>query len=219
MTAMSDVPISSFPYPALRGAERPKGGHLYRVFSITNNAPMKLFHREQLLAWTMLEFDPAVVSFEAINRWFDHDSGAIYIGYYVRYVAHDCFMYIPNPARIESLKALEKYAKSFNVRLSPIVSEKSPQNDTLFWNRMSMLSVLVSARDKLLSRNLKQFARSIEGCEVTVGDLDQDPNYVDQEALAYAFELVRKGYFTISGLNDELIQKSSVLRMAKSVKR
>lgn len=216
---MSDVPNSSFPYPALREAERPKGGHLYRVFSLTNHAPMKLFHREQLLAWTMLEFDPTVVSFEAINRWFDHVSGAIYIGYYVRYMEYDCFMYIPNPARVEALKSLEKYAKSFNVRLSPMLSEKIPQNDTLFWNRMSILSVLVSARDKLSSRNLAQFARSIENCEVAVGELEQMPNYVDQEALAYAFELVRKGHFSISGLNDELLQKSSVLRVAKSVKR
>lgn len=216
---MSDVPNSSFPYPALREAERPKGGHLYRVFSLTNHAPMKLFHREQLLAWTMLEFDPAVVSFDAINRWFDHEGGAIYIGYYVRYMEYDCFMYIPNSASMEALKSLEKYAKSFNVRLSPILSEKAPQNDTLFWNRMSMLSVLVSARDKLSSRNLTQFSRSIENCETTIGELEQMPNYVDQEALAYAFELVRKGHFAISGLKDELLQKSSVLRIAKSVKR
>lgn len=216
---MSDVPNSSFPYPALREAERPKGSHLYRVFSLTNHAPMKLFHREQLLAWTMLEFDPAVVSFEAINRWFDHVSGAIYVGYYVRYMEYDCFMYIPNPTRIESLKSFEKYAKSFNVKISPMLSEKTPQNDTLFWNRMSMLSVLVSERDKLSSRNLSQFSRSIENYGVTIGELEQMPDYVGQEALAYAFELVRKGHFTISGLKDELLQKSSVLRIAKSVKR
>ncbi|MFJ3483281.1 hypothetical protein ACIPL1_07825 [Pseudomonas sp. NPDC090202] len=215
---MSNDPNASFPYAGLREAVRPKGGHLYRVFSLTNHAPMTLFYQEQLLAWSMLEFDPAVVSFEATNRWFDHDSGAIYIAYYVRYIDCDCFLYVPNPSRTMAMQALAKYAKSFSVRLSPLMPEKSPFNETLFWNRVNMLSVLVSVRDKLSSRNLKKFASSIRGSEVSVGELERMSAYSNQEAIAYAFELVRIGYFSISSLGDELLSSSSVLKVTRMVK-
>lgn len=180
---------------------------------------MTFFHSDQLLAWTMLEFDPAVLGFEAVNRWFDHDTGSIFIGFYVRYMENSRLLYIPNPELASTLREFEKYAKVYNVGIFSIVSDRKAKNDTLFWNRINILSVLASQREKLSDRNLKKFVRSLKRNEITIGELEQMEHFHDQEAVAYAFELTRTGYFFIPNLDEELLYSLSVLKVSRSVKK
>lgn len=46
-------------------APRPKGAHLFRVFSMKNHCALEMYYRTQLVEWTRFEFDSRLVSFES----------------------------------------------------------------------------------------------------------------------------------------------------------
>lgn len=214
---MPDELNSSFPFTGLRVAGRPKGAHLYRVFSMTNRAPMTLFYHGQLVAWTNLEFDRRVISYQAINRWYDGDDFSLFVAFYVRFMERDHFIYIPDERRPEAAQAFEKYAKGLNVVATPIAQLDKPQDEVEFWNKIKMMCVITRFRDKLTARNLTQFSRSLHVRELTIEELECSQEYPESEALAYAFEMVRIGSFSLSKMKDELLNGYSVISLKRSM--
>lgn len=216
---MIDVPNSSFPFDSLRIAKRPKGEHLYRVFSIQNRSPLTLFHFSQLVAWTAIEFDSRVVSYEVVNRWFDGKDSSLFIAFYVRLPEHDHFFYISNVEHPDTTKAFEKYSNGMNVSATALAKPVQADKSIEFWNRLKMLCVISQHQEKMTQGNLDKFLESSFSTDMTIGELVDLPKYTDGEAVAYAFELIRQGICAISNPASELINLSSTIRKNKPGRR
>lgn len=210
---MVDVPNSSFPYEGLRVAKRPKGEHLYRVFSMLNRAPLTFFYFSQLAAWTKFEFDLRIDSYEAVNRWFDGPESSLFIAFYVRFVERDHFFYIPDPKHLDATQAFEKYARGSNVVATPLTTPEPSHKSIEFWNRLKMLSLITQHRERMTKENLDNFCKSIFFKNITIKDLAGLPEYSDGEAVAYAFELIRQGRCSMCGVASELINLNSIIKL------
>ena len=210
---MVDVPNSSFPYEGLRVAKRPKGEHLYRVFSMLNRAPLKFFYFSQLAAWTKFEFDLRIDSYEAVNRWFDGPESSLFIAFYVRFIERDHFFYIPDPKHLGATQAFEKYSRGANVVATPLTTPEPAHKSIEFWNRLKMLSLITQHREKMTKGNLDNFCKSIFFKNITIKDLVGLPEYSDGEAVAYAFELIRQGRCLMRGVASELISFNSIIKL------
>lgn len=216
---MTDVPNSNFPFERLRVAKRSKGEHLYRVFSMQNRAPLTLFHNSQLVAWTTFEFDSRIVSYEAVNHWFDGQESSLFIAFYVRFPEYDNFFYIPSVEHPDVTEEFEKYSSGVNVRATALARPVPVDKATEFWNRLKMLTVITQHQEKMTKGNLGKFFASSFTTDITVGELIDLPEYPDGEAIACAFELVRQGKFAISNSASELISLNSIISKNKPVRR
>jgi hypothetical protein len=191
---------------------RPKGAHLFRVYSMKNRSPFEFFYRTQLVEWGRLEFDFNIVSFVPVNQIFQTIDGRLFIAFKLEYLNSETLVYIAEPGRDEVVQAFEKCCSALGVASKCLGREVVNDGRFEVWNRFKILSFITRWKDEITAENVRKFVFSLSHCSsCALSSFDQLDGFSDGRGLAFALEMVRIGKFQLPSLHERLIASNTVV--------
>jgi hypothetical protein len=187
----------------ISSASRPRGAHLFRVYSLKNRRSFKFFYRTQLVEWARLEFEPGLLSFVPENSVFKTDGGKLFIAFKLSYANSETLVYIADPRADAVSDALIKYCTVMGLGSRGIGQEVISEAKFEIWNRLKILSLIGRWREDLTAENLKKFLLCLKGCaSCSLGSFEQMDGFNNGRGLAFALEMVRVGRFQLPSLHE-----------------
>ncbi|MBV4482621.1 hypothetical protein [Pseudomonas khavaziana] len=191
---------------------RPKGAHLFRVYSMKNRERFEFYYRTQLIEWVRLEFDAGLIRFVPVNKVFKTAEGRLFVAFKLVYLNSETLVYFAEPGTDRVVQAFEEYCSALGM-LSKILGREII-NDERFevWNRFKILSFIVRWKDEITDANLKLFVFSLShSASCALSNFDRLDGFGDGRGLAFALELVRIGKFNLPSLREQLIGGSTIV--------
>lgn len=185
---------------------RPKGTHLFRVYSMKNRERFEFFYRTQLIEWVRLEFDAGLLSFVPVNKFFKTTEGRLFVAFKLGYLNSETFVYVAESGMDSVVQAFEQYCSALGVDSKRLGREVISKDKFEVWNRFKILSFIIRWRDEITAVNIKHFVFNCSHCaSCALSDFDRLDGFGDGRGLAFALELVRIGRFQLPSLREQLI--------------
>ncbi|MBC8982340.1 hypothetical protein IAI52_19005 [Pseudomonas lurida] len=185
---------------------RPKGTHLFRVYSMKNRERFEFFYRTQLVEWVRLEFDAGLLSFEPVNKVFKTTEGRLFVAFKLGYLNSETFVYFAEAGTDKVVQAFEQYCSALGMDSKLLGREIISKEKFEVWNRFKILSFIVRWKDEITAANLKLFVFNLSHCtSCSLSNFDRLDGFGDGRGLAFALELVRIGRFQLPSLREQLI--------------
>lgn len=206
-----------FGYFPFEISSRPRGAHLFRVYSMANRCKFEFYYRVQLIEWTRLEFDPHVAEFCPVNQYFKSSEAKLFVAFRACYMTRDCFLYVAKPSCEATIKEFEAYCSVAGVACKQIGGELVDSVKFEVWNRLKILSMIARWREELTENNVRHFLLSLKGySSCAIGDIEKLEGYEGGRGVAYALELVRVGKFQLDEMQKRMISGKTIISFLPS---
>ncbi|MBY8972728.1 hypothetical protein J1G33_20235 [Pseudomonas sp. P867] len=195
-----------------KNVSRPKGGHLFRVYSIMNRCPMEFFYRTQLIEWGWLEFDSSLLSFIPVNKVFKTTDGALFVAFKLVYLNSEVLVYVAELGVEKVEQAFEQCCAAIGMSSRHIGTGVSGDKRFEVWNRFKILAFISRWRDDITAKNVKEFILALRNCSsCALSSFESIEGFSDGRGFAFALEMVRIGRFNIPSMHDRLINRKAVV--------
>jgi hypothetical protein len=195
-----------------KNISRPKGAHLFRVYSMKNRSPFEFFYRTQLIEWARLEFELHLISFIPLNKIFETTDGRLFVAFKLEYLSSETLVYIAESGRDEVVQAFEQYCSVLGMTSKRLGREVVNDGRFEVWNRFKILSFITRWKDEITAENVKKFVFGLcHYSSCALSSFDQFDGFSDGRGLAFALEMVRIGKFKIPSLHERLITSNTVV--------
>lgn len=191
---------------------RPKGTHLFRVFSMKNHCPLEMHYRTQLIEWARYEFDSKLVSFVPLNKPFKTDEGSLRISFRLQYLNEDVLAYVVRHGNEAVEESFEKACAAIGIKTRRIGQEAVTTSRIEVWNRLKILAFITRWRHEITADSVKRFIFDLN-CEsqCLLSDFDQVVGFGDGKGLAFGLEMIRAGRFHLPSLRERALSHNSVI--------
>lgn len=195
-----------------KNISRPKGAHLFRVYSMKNRSLFKFFYRTQLIEWVRLEFEAHLVSFIPVNKVFNAADGRLFVAFKLVYLNSETLVYIAESGKDEVVQAFEQCCSAVGVASKRLGWEVVNDGKFEVWNRFKILSFITRWKDEITAENVKKFVFGLSHCSsYALSSFDQLDGFGDGRGVAFALEMVRIGKFQMPSLHERLITSSTLV--------
>lgn len=196
---------------------RPKGAHLFRVFSMKNHCALEMHYRTQLVEWARFEFDSKLVNFVPLNKPFETDQGSLRISFKLEYLNEDVLAYVVGQGNEAVEDAFEKACSAIGIKTRRIGQDPVSASRIEVWNRLKILTFITRWRHDITADSVKRFLFDLN-CEsqCLLRDFDQLIGFGDGKGVAFGLELVRAGRFYLPSLRETALSHKSVIICAAS---
>lgn len=191
---------------------RPKGAHLFRVYSMKNRSSFEFFYRTQLIEWVRLEFECHLISFIPVNKVFKTADGRLFVAFKLVYLNSETLVYIAEAGADKVAQAFEQCCLAMGMASKRLGREVLNDGKFEVWNRIKILSFIERWKDEITAENVKKFIFSLGHCSsCALGSFDKFDGFSDGRGLAFALEMVRIGKFQLPSLHERSIASSTVV--------
>jgi hypothetical protein len=209
---MQDENFSFLGEVPFRNISRPKGVHLFRVYSMKNRTPLEFFYRTQLIEWARLEFESDLASFIPINKFFKTTDGCLFVAFKLVYLNSETLVYIADTGKDEVAHAFEQCCSAMGLTSKRLGQEVVNDGKYEVWNRFKIMSFITRWKDEITAENVKRFVFGVSHCcTCTLSSFDQLEGFSDGRGLAFALEMVRVGKFQLPSLHERLINSNTLV--------
>ncbi|MFK3797081.1 hypothetical protein [Pseudomonas sp. NPDC088444] len=214
---MRDEQLDFLDVAEARRSPRPKGAHLFRVFSMKNHCALEMHYKTQLVEWARFEFDSRLLSFEPLNKPFKTDGGSLRISFKLEYLNEDVLAYVAGPGNEAVEDAFEKACAAIGIKTRRIGQDPVSASRIEVWNRLKTLALITRWRHDITADSVKRFIFDLN-CEsqCLLGDFDQLVGFEDGKGVAFGLEMVRAGRFCLPSLREKALSHKSVIICAAS---
>lgn len=190
---------------------RPANAHEYRSRSFKSGEAVRLYDRITLWRWLTLEFDSSVTGLEVNANLFDGANDRIPIVF--KYLEHgNLRLVIRDNCSESSVGSLHNYCGLLNIMLEILEEKWSLSRHVEMWNLMKMASYIHKWSNRITEKQLSLVSRTVSASQqITIKELCSTEREFGTEALALAFELVRRGRLYIPGLCERKITLESLI--------
>ncbi|WP_237882425.1 hypothetical protein [Pseudomonas sp. PGPR40] len=209
---MQDENSGLFGEAPFQNISRPKGAHLFRVYSMKNRSPFDFYYRTQVIEWARLEFDGHLLSFTPVNKVFKTTDGRLFVAFKLVYLNSETLVYIAESGLETVEKAFEQCCQAVGVASKRLGQEVINNAKFEVWNRFKILSFITRWKDEITAENVKRFVFSLSHCSSCALDsFDQLDGFSDGRGLAFALEMVRVGKFQLPSLHERWIASNTLV--------
>lgn len=191
---------------------RPKGAHMFRVYSMKNRSPFEFYYRAQLIEWARLEFEGHLISFAPVNKVFKIPEGSLFVAFKLEYLNSEVLAYIAESGREAVEEAFAKCCSAMGVTSKRLGQEVIRDAKLEVWNRLKILSLITRWKHEITAVSIMEFIFSLNNCSsCALNAFDEFDGFNDGRGQAFALEMVRIGKFQLPSLQDRLIAGSTVV--------
>jgi|SRR3989344_6039500 len=191
---------------------RPKGAHLFRVYSMKNRRPFEFYYRTQLIEWARLEFDGHLINFAPVNNFFKTSDGRLFVAFKLEYLNYQTMVYIAESGREAVGEAFEKSCSAIGIACKRLGREVITDAKWEVWNRLKILALINRWKDEITEKNVKEFLFSLGSCSSSaLSNFDQLDGFGEGRGLAIALEMVRIGKFHVPSLHEKMLANSTIV--------
>lgn len=209
---MQDKNFGFFDEAPFKNISRPKGAHLFRVYSMKNRSPFEFFYRTQLIGWVRLEFELHLISFIPLNKVFETTDGRLFVAFKLVYLNSETLVYVAESGKDKVVQAFEQCCSAIGMASKRLGREVVNDGRFEVWNRLKILSFIARWKDEITAENVKRFVFGLSHCSsCALSSFDQLDGFSDGRGLAFALEMVRIGKFQLPSLHERLITSSTVV--------
>lgn len=209
---MQDENVGFLGEAPFQNVSRPRGAHLFRVYSMKNRSPFEFYYRTQLIAWTRLEFESNLISFIPVNKVFKTTDGRLFVAFKLVYLNSETLVYIAESGQEAVEQAFEKCCLAVGITSKRLGREVIKDAKFEVWNRFKILSFITRWKDEITAENVKRFIFSLGHCSsCALNSFDQLDGFAEGRGLAFALEMVRIGKFQLPSLHERMIASSTVV--------
>ncbi|AMN80526.1 hypothetical protein [Pseudomonas azotoformans] len=214
---MRDEQLDFLDVAEARREPRPKGAHLFRVFSMKNHCALEMHYRTQLIEWARFEFDSQLVSFVPLNKQFKTDEGSLRISFKLEYLNEDVLAYVAGQGNEPVEEAFEEACAVIGIKTRRMGQDAVSVSRIEVWNRLKILAFITRWRHEITADSVKRFLFDLS-CEsqCLLSDFDQIVGFSDGKGMAFGLEMVRAGRFYLPSLCEKALSHNSVIICAAS---